>query len=438
MEIQRDGYLNKLIECRGDGLVKVITGIRRCGKSYLLFVLFRNWLLKQGVPKDSIVEFAFDNDNHLDLLSPYYPDEPTKIYLDKKRKKYVINAKKFRAFIKERTSQEGDYHLLLDEVQLLDDFAGTLNGLLSRRNLDIYVTGSNSRFLSKDVASEFRARGEPIRVYPLSFAEFYASRADSFDEAFQDYATYGGLPLVATMQSDERKAMYLKELLDHLYQKDVIERYDVESVDSIAALMDILASGIGSYTNPTKIEATFKSERSVAYHHDTIARHIGYIEDCFLIEEAKRFDVKGRKYVGANSKYYWTDLGLRNARLRFRQQEMTHIMENVIYNELRARGYDVDVGIVEAKIKTEEGVYIPRQFEVDFVCNLGSERLYIQSAYALPDETKAQQELRPLLLTSDSFRKIVIVRSPIKPWSDEKGIRYISLKDFLLDQNALR
>ena len=438
MEIRRDEYLNKLIECRGDGLVKVITGIRRCGKSYLLFVLFRNWLLDQGVPKERIVEFAFDNDDHLDLLSPYYPDEPTKIFVDKKRSKYVVNAKKFRAFIKEKTSQEEDYCLLLDEVQLLDDFVGTINGLLLRRNLDIFVTGSNSRFLSKDVATEFRSRGEQIYVFPLSFAEFYAGRNDAFDEAFEDYATYGGLPLVATMRRDERKAAYLKDLLDHLYQKDVIERYDVESVDSIASLMDILASGIGSYTNPTKIEATFKSERGVAYHHDTIARHIGYFEDCFLIEEAKRFDVKGRKYIGANSKYYWTDLGLRNARLRFRQQEMTHIMENIIFNELRTRGYDVDVGIVEAKSKNEEGLYTPKQYEVDFVCNLGSERLYIQSAYALPDETKMLQETRPLLLARDSFRKIVIVRMPIKSWSDENGIRYISLKDFLLDRNALR
>lgn len=434
MEIQRNGYLNRLIERRGDGLIKVITGIRRCGKSYLLFVLFRNWLLQQGVSEDRIVCFAFDNAEHLDLLASYYPEEPTKIYLDKKRDKYTVNAKKFRAFIKERTKQEGDYVLLLDEVQLLDDFVGTLNGFLSHRNYDIYVTGSNSRFLSKDVATEFRARGEQIHVNPLSFAEFFANRSETFDEAFEDYATYGGLPLVATMDNDKQKVEYLEHLIDHLYQKDVVERYDIESVDSIGTLMDILASGIGAYTNPTKIEATFKSQRGVAYHHDTIARHIGYMTDCFLLEEAKRYDVKGRKYIGANSKYYWTDLGFRNARLRFRQQEMTHIMENIIYNELRIRGYDVDVGIVEAKIKNEEGVIELKQYEVDFVCNRGFERLYIQSAFALPDEAKLLQETRPLSMTRDSFRKIVIVRSPIKPWTDEQGIHYISLKDFLLSE----
>ena len=438
MEIRRDHYLNQLIERRGDGLVKVITGIRRCGKSYLLFGLFRNWLLGHGISKESIVEFAFDNEEHLDLLAPYYPEEPTKIHVDKKKGKYVVNAKKFRAFVRDKANGEGDYYLLLDEVQLLEDFVGTLNGLLSHRNYDIYVTGSNSRFLSKDVATEFRARGEQVHVSPLSFAEFFANRTDSFDEAFEDYATYGGLPLVATMQSDERKATYLKDLLDHLYQKDVIERYDVESVDSISTLMDILASGIGCYANPAKIEATFKSERGVAYHHDTIARHIAYMKDCFLIEEAKRFDVKGRKYIGANSKYYWTDLGLRNARLRFRQQEMTHIMENIIYNELRARGYDVDVGIVGTKEKGADGAYSPKQYEVDFVCNRGSERIYVQSAYALPDEAKIRQETRPFSATRDSFRKIVVVRTPIKAWTDENGIRFISLKDFLLNADALR
>ena len=438
MVIRRDHYLNDLIARRNDGLIKVVTGIRRCGKSFLLFHLFRDYLLGESVDASHIVPFAFDNDEDLDLIAPYYPDEPTKIYLDNKRTKYVVNAKKFRAYIKDKAEGEARYYLLLDEVQLLDDFVGPLNGLMRHDNYDIYVTGSNSRFLSKDVATEFRARGEQIHINPLSFSEFFQAYGGAFDDAFEAYATYGGLPYVATLREDSRKAEYLRNLLDSLYQKDVVDRYDIESVDSLSVLMDVLASNIGSFTNPTKIEATFQSQRGVAYHHDTIARHLGYLQDCFLIEEAKRFNVKGRKYIGANSKYYWTDIGLRNALLRFRQQEPTHIMENIVYNELRVRGYEVDVGIVEAKAKNDAGIYAIKQYEVDFVCNLGNEKVYVQSAYALPDEDKRQQELRSLSMIRDSFRKVVVVRGPIKPWADENGVFYIGLKDFLLNRDALR
>ena len=438
MVIHRERYLNDLIARRNDGLIKVVTGIRRCGKSFLLFRLFQDYLLKEGVHASQIIPFAFDNDEDLDLIEPYYPDEPTKIYLDSKRTKYVVNAKKFRAYIKKKAAGETRYYLLLDEVQLLDDFVGTLNGFLRHDNYDIYVTGSNSRFLSKDVATEFRARGEQIHVNPLSFSEFFSVYNGSFDDAFETYSTFGGLPYVATLGEDARKVEYLRDLLNGLYQKDVVDRYNVESVDSLGVLMDILASNIGSFTNPTKIEATFQSQRGVSYHHDTIARHLGYLQDCFLIEEAKRFNVKGRKYVGANSKYYWTDVGLRNALLRFWQQEPTHILENVIYNELRVRGYEVDVGIVENKEKNREGAYAIKQYEVDFVCNLGNEKLYVQSAYALPDQIKRQQETRSLSLIRDSFRKVVVVRDSIKPWVDENGILYLGLKDFLLNRDALR
>ncbi|MBO5527735.1 MAG: ATP-binding protein [Bacilli bacterium] len=438
MVINRERYVNDLIARRNDGLIKVVTGIRRCGKSFLLFRLFRDYLLSVDVKASQIIPFAFDNDEDLDLIASYYPDEPTKIYLDNKRTKYVVNAKKFRAYIKEKAVGETRYYLLLDEVQLLDDFVGTLNGFLRHDNYDIYVTGSNSRFLSKDVATEFRARGEQIHVNPLSFSEFFSVYNGSFDDAFEAYSTFGGLPYVATLADDSRKVEYLRNLLGSLYQKDVVDRYDIESVDSLGVLMDILASNIGSFTNPTKIETTFQSLRGVAYHHDTIARHLGYLEDCFLIEEAKRFNVKGRKYIGANSKYYWTDIGLRNALLRFRQQEPTHILENVIYNELRIRGYEVDVGIVEAKEKNEKGTYATKQYEVDFVCNLGNEKVYIQSAYALPDRAKRQQETRSLSLIRDSFRKIVVVRDSIKPWSDENGVLYLGLRDFLLNRDALR
>ena len=433
MNIKRDRYLEKLISRRKDGLVKIITGIRRCGKSYLLFYLFYDYLLHDGVNKENIVSFAFDNEEDIDQLDAYFPDEPTRVYLDKARTKYVVNSKKFRAYIKDKTKGDGDYYLLLDEVQLLENFSGTLNGFLRHANYDVYATGSNSRFLSKDVATEFRARGEPIHVYPLSFSEFFAASNMSFDEAFETYATFGGLPYIATLNDDSQKMEYLKNLMDSLYQKDVVERYDIERTDSLATLIDIVASAIGSYTNPDKIKSTFQSKLSLTYHRDTIAKHLGFLEDCFLIEEAKRYDVKGRKYIGANSKYYWTDVGLRNARLRFRQQEQTHIMENIIYNEMRTRGYEVDVGIVTAKERSGEGAYTNKQFEVDFVCNKGNDRIYVQSAYTIPDESKRSQETRPFGLIRDSFRKIIIVRQPIKSWSDDNGVRYISLKEFLLD-----
>ena len=434
MEIKRDKYSSKIIESKNDGLIKIITGIRRCGKSYLLFDLFFKHLINNGVDKRNIIRFAFDNDEDVDKLDSYFKDEPTKIYLDKEKRKYIINSKKFRAFISDITNDNEDYYILLDEVQLLQDFVGTLNGLSRHKTFDIYVTGSNSRFLSNDVASEFRARGEQIRIHPLSFKEFFDAHDLSFEDAYSEYQSYGGLPYISTINNDEKKIAYLKEVFDQLYIKDLMDRYEISSVESFNTLINILSSSIGSYTNPTNIENTFKSEIKISYHHDTIAKHIEYLKEAFLIKEANRYDIKGRKYVASNSKYYFTDLGLRNIRLNFRQQEPTHMMENIIYNELVTRGYNVDIGIVEKWEKDENGKNVLKNLEVDFICNQVNKKYYIQSVYSFDDESKKIQELKPLQSINDSFKKIVIIKDTFKPWIDDKGIYYISLKDFLLDE----
>ena len=438
MRIERKHYLSKIIDTRNDGLIKIITGIRRCGKSYLLFDIYGDYLSKDlGIDKGHIIKFAFDNDEDIDKLEKYYQDEPTKIYLDKEKKKYLVNSKKFRAFINEKTNSDETFYILLDEVQLLQDFVGTLNGFLRHHNYDIYVTGSNSRFLSTDVASEFRARGEQIRVNPLSFKEFYESQNVSYEDAYREYLYFGGLPFTATITSDERKIDYLKEVFDQLYLKDLLDRYEISSVSSFDILIDILSSSIGTYTNPYNIEKTFKSELNISYHHDTISKHIEYLKEIFLIREANRYDIKGRKYISANSKYYFIDLGLRNVRLNFRQQEPTHLMENLIYNELLIRGYNVDIGIVEKNEKNKKGNGISKQLEVDFVCSKGNKKYYIQSAYSIPNPEKRMQEIRSLEEIKDSFKKIVIINDNFKPWIDDKGIEYISLKDFLLGDNPL-
>ena len=434
MEIKRDKYLSKIIESKNDGLIKIITGIRRCGKSYLLFDLFFKHLRNNGVDKRNIIRFAFDNDEDVDKLDSYFKDEPTKIYLDKEKRKYIINSKKFRAFISDITNDDEDYYILLDEVQLLQDFVGTLNGLSRHKTFDIYVTGSNSRFLSNDVASEFRARGEQIRIHPLSFKEFFDAHDLSFEDAYSEYQYYGGLPYISTINNDEKKITYLKEVFNQLYIKDLMDRYEISSVESFNTLINILSSSIGSYTNPTNIENTFKSEIKISYHHDTIAKHIEYLKEAFLIKEANRYDIKGRKYVASNSKYYFTDLGLRNIRLNFRQQEPTHMMENIIYNELVTRGYNVDIGIVEKWEKDENGKNVLKNLEVDFICNQANRKYYIQSVYSFGDEGKKIQELKPLQNINDSFKKIVIIKDTFKPWIDDRGIYYISLKDFLLDE----
>ena len=434
MEIKRDKYLSKIIESKNDGLIKIITGIRRCGKSYLLFDLFFKHLRNNGVDKRNIIRFAFDNDEDVDKLDSYFKDESTKIYLDKEKRKYIINSKKFRAFISDITNDDEDYYILLDEVQLLQDFVGTLNGLSRHKTFDIYVTGSNSRFLSNDVASEFRARGEQIRIHPLSFKEFFDAHDLSFEDAYSEYQYYGGLPYISIINNDEKKITYLKEVFNQLYIKDLMDRYEISSVESFNTLINILSSSIGSYTNPTNIENTFKSEIKISYHHDTIAKHIEYLKEAFLIKEANRYDIKGRKYVASNSKYYFTDLGLRNIRLNFRQQEPTHMMENIIYNELVTRGYNVDIGIVEKWEKDENGKNVLKNLEVDFICNQANRKYYIQSVYSFGDEGKKIQELKPLQNINDSFKKIVIIKDTFKPWIDDRGIYYISLKDFLLDE----
>ena len=437
MEIKRDRYLSKIIESKNNGLIKIITGIRRCGKSYLLFDLFYKHLTESGIKKENIVRFAFDNDEDIDRLDKFFKEEPTKIYLDKEKRKYIINSKKFRAFIHEIVNDSDGFYILLDEVQLLQDFVGTLNGLSRHKNFDIYVTGSNSRFLSNDVASEFRARGEQIRINPLSFKEFFDAHNLSFEDAYDEYTYFGGLPYISKINNDDKKAEYLREVFDQLYIKDLLDRYEISSVDSFNTLINILSSSIGSYTNPSNIEKTFKSELKISYHHDTIAKHIEYLKEAFLVKEANRYDIKGRRYVASNSKYYFTDLGLRNIRLNFRQQEPTHLMENIIYNELITRGYNVDVGLVEKREQNEKGNGTIKQLEVDFVCNQNSKKYYIQSTYNVDDEEKKNKELKPLLDINDSFKKIVIIKDYFKPWIDDNGIYYISLKDFLLDEGII-
>ena len=437
MKIERKLYLNKIIESKQDGLIKIVTGIRRSGKSYLLFVLFYEYLLSIGVDDKRIIRFAFDNDEDIDKLEHYYKEEPSKIYLDKEKRKYVVNSKKFRAYINDATKEKFDYYIILDEVQLLQDFVGTLNGFLRHNNYDIYVTGSNSRFLSNDVASEFRARGEQIRIHPLSFKEFYDCHNLSFDDAYSEYQYYGGLPYISTITNSDKKTEYLNEVFNQLYIKDLMDRYDISSIESFNKLIDILSSSIGSYTNPSNIEKTFKSVLGVSYHHDTISKHIEYLKDCFLIREAQRYDIKGRKYIGSNSKYYFVDLGLRNIRLNFRQQDPTHLMESIIYNELVNRGYSVDVGIVEKNEKNKNGNGVIKQLEVDFVCTKGSRKYYIQSAYKILDEDKKNQEIGSLKAINDSFKKIVIINDVFKPWNDDIGILYLPLKEFLLNDNSI-
>ena len=358
MEIERNIYLNQLIERRDNGMVKVITGIRRCGKSFLLFTIFKRYLLNNGVDAGHIIEIVLDGIENEELR------DPMACY----------------RYIKDIMKDDEKYYLLLDEVQFMPRFEEVLNSLLRMNNIDVYVTGSNSRFLSSDIVTEFRGRGDEIRIYPLSFAEFYSACNGDYEDAWNDYMTYGGLPQIVSFQSERQKADYLKNIFANVYLKDVIERNRLQSVDEIGILVDVLASAIGAFTNPAKISNTFASERQMSYTNKTISRHIDYLEEAFLISKANRYDIKGRKYIGANLKYYFTDLGLRNARLNFRQQEPTHIMENIVYNELLIRGYHVDAGVVDVYSKNREGKSIRRQLEVDFVANQGSQRYYIQVA----------------------------------------------------------
>jgi len=415
VEIKRDSYLEQLKLRKDNGMIKIITGIRRCGKSFLLFVLFKNFLLESGVDKEHIIEIALDGIENEELRNP----------------------KKCYQYIKASIKDEQKYYLLLDEVQFMARFEEVLNSILHINNIDVYVTGSNSKFLSSDVVTEFRGRGDEIRIYPLSFAEFYSVYDGDYDDAWDEYLIYGGLPQVAQFSTERQKAEYLKNIFSNVYIKDVVERNKLQNVDEIDTLVDVLASAIGAPTNPTKISNTFKSERGITYSNKTISNHIDYLAQSFLISKASRYDIKGRKYVGANLKYYFTDIGLRNARLNFRQQETTHIMENIVYNELLVRGYNVDVGIVEVFGRNEEGKTTRKQLEVDFVVNQGSQRYYIQVAYDMSSEEKQTQEFNSFRNIPDSFKKIVIVNGTKKPWRNEEGFVIMGMKYFLLNIDSL-
>ena len=415
MEIKRDAYLEQLKIRKDNGMVKIITGVRRCGKSFLLFVLFKKYLSESGIDNDHIIEIALDGIENDELRDP----------------------KKCYQYIKDAMKDDQKYYLLLDEVQFMPRFEEVLNSLLHIGNIDIYVTGSNSKFLSSDIVTEFRGRGDEIRIYPLSFAEFYAAFGGDYDDAWEEYMIYGGLPQVVQFSMECQKAEYLKNIFTNVYIKDVVERNKLRNVDEIDTLVDILASSIGAPTNPTKISNTYKSERGINYSNKTISNHIDYLVEAFLISKADRYDIKGRKYVGANLKYYFSDVGLRNARLNFRQQEPTHIMENIVYNELLIRGYNVDVGIVEVYAKNDEGKTTRKQFEVDFVVNQGSQRYYIQVAYDMTSEEKQKQEFNSFRNIPDSFKKIVVVNGTKKPWRNEEGFVIMGMKYFLLNADSL-
>ena len=416
MEIRRDVYLNKLIRKKKNGLIKVVTGIRRCGKSYLLFQLFHNHLLEEGVPEDHVIEVA----------------------LDDRRNKALRDPDAMLRYIEQRMQGKGDYYIILDEVQYMDEFEDVLNSLLHIPNADVYVTGSNSKFLSSDVITEFRGRGDEIHVYPLSFREYASVYPGTPDEAWDDYVVYGGLPLILSMEAPEDKAEYLTTLFQKVYLSDIVERHNVRSKAELDELVDVLASSTGSYTSLSKLMKTFKSVKNKTLSDKTIKNYIDFLMDSFLISKATRYDIKGKKYIGSPAKYYFEDVGLRNARLGFRQVEENHLMENIIYNELRIRGYHVDVGVVEHYSANSAGKREKRQLEVDFVATLGSDKCYIQSAFAMPSSDKAEQKRRSLLSISDSFRKIIVVGRDQKVRRDENGIATIGIQKFLLDENSLR
>lgn len=409
-EIKRDKYLNKIIDKRENGLIKIVTGIRRCGKSFLLDPIYKNYLLANGI-----------NENHI-----------IKLDLDERRNREYLNPDKLDEYVRNLIIDNQMYYLILDEVQKVDDFESVLNGFLHIRNLDIYVTGSNSKFLSSDIITEFRGRGDEIRVYPLCFSEFCSAYEGSDEDAWQQYVTYGGLPRILFFKNENEKSDYLKQLFEKTYLSDIVERNNVQRVDVLDAIVNILASSIGSLTNPNKLANTFESSGIKNVSVNTLITYIRYLQDSFLIEKAQRYDVKGKKYIQTPYKYYFTDIGLRNCRLNFRQQEETHILENIIYNELLYRGYNVDVGVVEIREGDNK-----KQIEVDFVCNQFYKRYYIQSVLDLPTREKTLQEERPLMNIPDNFKKIIVVKENKKMWMTEEGILVIGLNEFLLNQNSL-
>lgn len=415
MEIKRDRYLNLLISKKHNGLIKVITGMRRCGKSYLLFTLFKDYLLSEGIEKNHIIEIAFDAYENKQYRDPdvLYP------------------------YLKEQIKDDGMYYVLLDEVQLLGEFEAILNSLTRMKNVDVYVTGSNARFLSKDVITEFRGRGDEVHMYPLSFAEFMSVYPGTKQDGWNEYMLYGGLPLVLSFTTPDQKIAFLKSLFEETYISDIVGRHNIRNKAELEELLNILSSAIGSLTNPEKLSATFRSVKNKKISSATIRKYIDYLCDSFLIDSAVRYDVKGKKYIDTPVKYYFTDMGLRNARLNFRQLEKTHSMENIIFNELKIRGFNVDVGVIIQYDTNEKGNSVRKQLEIDFVCNKGSKRYYIQSAYAIPDQAKMEQEQRSLMLTGDFFKRIIITKDTPAPYYNENGVLIMSVYDFLLNENSL-
>ena len=415
MQIQRNFYLQQLIDGKQNGLIKIITGIRRCGKSYLLFTLFHQYLKSTGVEEDHVIKVALDDIESAELR------EPLSLY----------------RFIKSKMVDDRLYYILLDEVQLVPRFEEVLNSLLRIENADVYVTGSNSKFLSSDIITEFRGRGDEIHLYPLSLSEYCEGTGQKPADAWKDYYTYGGLPHVLSLETEKKKLDYLSNLFESVYLIDILERHRIKNKSEFEELVRIVASSIGAPTNTTKLSNTFKSIKKVNISYNTIDKYLTYMQDAFILEKATRYDIKGKKYIGSLSKFYFTDMGIRNAILGLRQQEESHIMENIIYNELRRRGCKVDVGMMEQRYVDNNGKWQRKQLEVDFVVNEGSQRYYIQSALAMPDEEKRKQEMASLLRISDSFKKIIIVKDDIKPWTDENGILTVGLVDFLMDIRGL-
>ena len=414
-EIKRDIYLNKLIDRKENDMIKVITGIRRCGKSYLMDPIYKNYLLSTGVKEDHIIKLELDSVENEEYLDRH------KLY------KYIMG----------QIKDDKMYYILLDEIQKVDGFESVLNSFLRKKNLDVYVTGSNSKFLSSDIITEFRGRGDEVRVYPLTFREYLTASSKNVDEALKEYITYGGMPYILSRKTDAEKSKYLNNLFNNTYINDIVERNNIQKDEVLESLINVLASSVGSLTNPLKLENTFKSKGFKNVSAKTINTYIDYLIDAFMITKALRYDIKGKKYINTPSKYYFTDIGLRNVRLNFRQQEDNHLMENIIYNELLVRGFNVDVGVVEYTMKDKNNKKMHKQLEVDFVCNKGSNRYYIQSAYAIPTKEKMEQEEKSLIKIDDFFKRIIIVENDIKLWRNEKGIVIMSLKQFLLDENSL-
>jgi len=415
MEIKRDMYLNKLIDSKENSMIKVITGIRRCGKSYLLFNLYCDYLISSGVDTKQIIKIALDDEEN----------------------EHLTDANNLGTYVRERITNDNIYYILLDEIQFVENFDKVLNGLNRFKNVDLYVTGSNSKFLSTDILTEFRGRGDEIKVYPLCFSEFVSAYSGSKENAWNDYFTYGGLPMTLLLNSDEKKSNYLNTLFEKTYIADIIDRNNIKKNSVLESIINMLASSIGSLTNPTKLANTFASSGIKEVSDKTINIYINSLLEAYLISKAERYDIKGKEYISTPSKYYFSDVGLRNARLNFRQQEENHIMENIIYNELLVRGYNVDVGIVKHEVVGVDGKRARKQLEVDFVCNQGSKRYYIQSAFSIPNHDKMNQEQNSLIRINDSFKKIIIVKDNVKLWRNEHGIVIMGLQEFLLNKNSL-